>query len=60
MAKRNSWQTGEDIENRQDEVLRLLDELNDRLVGTLRELGVEVAALPTVRNVEVSPLQRAA
>jgi len=60
MAKAVSCQTGEEIESRQDEVLRLLDELNDRLVATLRELGIETGVQPTVQTIEPSPLSRAA
>lgn len=41
--KRPDWQIALEIESRQDEVIRQLDELNDRLVQALNDLGVPVA-----------------
>jgi len=41
-----SWKVAAEIESRQDEVLRLLDELNDRVERALVDLGVEIRGLP--------------
>lgn len=65
MAKQSTWKIGEEIESRQDEVLRMLDELNGRLERALADLGVAVSE-PTIPIVEaakpsaVEPLRRAA
>lgn len=52
--KTPAWKIAAEIESRQDEVLRQLDELNARLEHALAELGAEVCEPPAVDDA-ISP-----